>query len=99
MTKLEEMTIVSDTIEKLLHELQPKKDYIHIFYDKPLADNIFRYEKWDQEYFHIAPGEEYFIIYESHPYEADHILYAVNVTADSALTATYELMDLISRKF
>lgn len=50
---------------------------------------------WVREKFQlIIRGDEYFLISKG-----TALLYVVNVTADSMLTAARELMDLIGRKF
>ena len=51
---------------------------------------------WERQYHHLVPGGEYFWIWER---ETGDLLYTVNVTGDSVLTAASELMDLLARKF
>ena len=58
-------------------------------------ESVKRFTEFTREYHRILPGMEYIYIYDSDGY----LLYAVNVTADSVLTAIAELMELISRKF
>ena len=58
-------------------------------------ESVKRFTEFTRERLGILPGMEYIYVYDSDGY----LLYAVNVTADSVLTAIAELMDLISRKF
>ena len=51
---------------------------------------------WDRSYHHITPGDEYFWIFDG---VTGDLLYTVNVTGDSVLTAASELMNLLARKF
>lgn len=51
---------------------------------------------WERSYHHVRPGAEYFMIWET---EHNDLLYVVEVTADSVLTAAWELLSLMSRKF
>ena len=52
--------------------------------------------EYDRSRLHIRSGEEYFFVYDNK--DPDHVLYAVNVTGDSVLTAASELMSLIAKK-
>ena len=52
---------------------------------------------WTRQYHHICPGIEYLLVYETVNGEKS-LLYAVNVEADSLLTAAWELLGLASRK-
>ena len=53
-----------------------------------------KYGEWNTKYLGLLEGEEYFLVSLD-----DNLLYAVNVTGDSVLTAFSELMNLLSRKF
>lgn len=53
--------------------------------------------EWDKKYHHIYPDMEYIMVYETVNGEKS-LLYAVNVEADSLLTAAWELLDLASKK-
>jgi hypothetical protein len=66
------------------------------------AESIADFTEWERERNELFIGHEYFLIWEvPDPYAIDpfHLLYAVNVSADSVLTAVSELMNLVSRKF
>lgn len=55
--------------------------------------NINRYTDFQRQYHRIVTGDEYFMIDDP-----DGLLYAVNVSGDSNMTAASELMELVSRK-
>jgi len=67
---------------------------IDIGYRKETDESVNDYTEWGRERLGILSGQEYFFI--SRPGE---LLYAVNVTADSVLTAAMELMTRIANKF
>lgn len=71
-------------------------EYWRISADPVIGNSIANFTEWEQQYFHIMTGEEYFFIWNEHE---DHLLYVINVTGDSVLTALSELMNLIGRKF
>jgi hypothetical protein len=68
---------------------------ITITYDVITYETMMGFSEWNRKRFRMLTGEECFFI--SRP--GDGLLYVVNVTGDSILTATHELMDLIARKF
>lgn len=78
--------------EDFLKYLRPSID-VKIVYDIP-TDCVHQYGEWETKYLNLIDNEEYFFVY----YEGN-LLYAVNVTADSTLTAVYELFDLLAKKF
>lgn len=53
---------------------------------------------WQMKYHGILSGIEYFLVYEHDPETGKRLLYVINVSGDSYLTAASELMDLASRK-
>lgn len=67
-----------------------------IIYRKETEETIEHLSDWERKYHHILTGEEYFYIREV---DTGDLLYTVNVTGDSVLTALSELMNLLSRKF
>ena len=71
-------------------------EYWKISENPALGSSIHNFTEWEQRYFHIMTGEEYFFIWDE---EEDRLLYVVNVTGDSVLTALSELMNLIGKKF
>ena len=76
---------------------------ISIEYVNVTDDNVDRYTDWQRKRNGIGTGNEYFIVWDENPdWDAPSgrdLLYAVNVTYDSILTAASELMNLLSRKF
>ena len=62
--------------------------------------NLSRYfTAWERERLHLVEGNEYLIVWRDRPESKPEYLYAVNVTADSYLTAAAELMTLLANKF
>lgn len=52
--------------------------------------------EWERKYHQIVRNDEYFWIWER---ETGDLLYTINVTGDSLVTAASELMNLLARKF
>lgn len=97
MTKAEKMNRLAESLTEMIREFGRRSD-ITILYVRPDRETIGNYTEFQQKYHGIIPGQEYFMVYE----EEDGkrlLLYVVNVTADSYLTAANELMNLASRKF
>lgn len=65
-----------------------------IKYSRETEETIARFSDFDREYHGLLPDGEYFYITRK-----GELLYAVNVTCDSPLTAFSELTQLIARKF
>ena len=96
-----DMSAIAESAEKLLKFVRPQR-HIGITYIKPDAETIKQFTPWQVERNHIITGCEYFLVWDYSPNwetDANDLLYAVDVTADSLLTAASELMSLISRKF
>lgn len=96
-----DMQAVADNALRLLRTVTPGRD-LTIAYCKPDADTIGHFTEWQRQRCGILTGNEYFLIWEFKPdWDNDdpQLLYAVNVTHDSLLTASAELTDLLSRKF
>lgn len=70
------------------------KRSIGIAWRKETAESVKSYTEYGRKRFGILSGGEYFFISRG-----SELLYVVDVTADSDLTAAHELMDLIARKF
>ena len=66
-----------------------------IRYAMETEETLSRFSDFDREYFRLLPGEEYFYVMRRN----GDLLYVVNVTCDSPLTAFSELTQLIARKF
>ena len=94
------MLDVASTITELMHRVNKYTDGITIRYDEPTEETISTYGDWFRRYHHILPGDEYFMIYEKqNDGQPDYLLYVVNVTGDSSLTAADELMRKVAAKF
>ena len=91
--RLENLQKVADDIEKMIRNYGRRKDIV-IWFAVMTDEEIGEFSDWDQRRLGLLHGEEMFIIGEP-----DRVLYAVNVTGDSVLTAAYELMRLVSAKF
>lgn len=84
------------------------RDDIIIRYADMTEEILTEFTPWSRQYHSLLPGIEYFLVFETEKpitelpddYKPDptNLLYAVNVSCDSYLTAAAELMDLASRK-
>ena len=101
MERIESLNHIAIEAEKLIRSFGRRKDIAVTF--SPLTDEIIaEFSAWDRKRFNLLAGDEYFFVWEtSRPDVADPngLLYVVNVTADSLLTAASELMNLAARKF
>jgi len=96
-----DMQGVADIALKLLKMARPERN-LGITYIKPDAETIEQFTAWQRERNHIYTHGEYFIVWDYTPdwgTDKPDLLYAVDASADSLLTAASELMDLLSRKF
>ena len=97
----EQMERVATQMDTIVKENGRRND-IAITYCEMDAESIADFTEWERERNELFIGHEYFLIWEvpdPHAIEPFHLLYAVNVSADSVLTAVAELMNLVSRKF
>ena len=88
--KTEKILYCTQKIKDILDYLRQGNDW-EIKYGKP--ENI-PLTSWDKEILQLICGEDYFFIYVGNV-----PLYAVNVTADSVLTAINELVNKLAVKF
>lgn len=95
--RAERMHLLAERCASLVREFGRRQD-ITVTYDRPNDTTIRNYSDFQREYHGIVSGNEYFLIWETDK-EVKHLLYIVNVTADSAIAAAWELLDLASRKF
>ena len=92
--KEQQINFCIEKIQEMLHVINPEKQWtIKYFYPKDMND-FMPYSPWDVQRHHLFVHDEYFLILDD-----NGILYAVNVTGDSVLTAVEELMLLLSKKF
>ena len=99
--RTEQMERVASQMETIVRENGRRND-IAITYCEMDAESIADFTEWERERNELFIGHEYFLIWEvpdPHAIDPFHLLYAVNVSADSVLTAVAELMNLVSRKF
>lgn len=96
-----EMRRVARSAMNMLRLARPDRK-LGIGYVKPDDKQIERYTDWQRQRNHIHTGLEYFMVWDHSPdWDTDEpeLLYAVDVTADSLLTAAWELFELLSKKF
>lgn len=101
MERIESLNHIAIETEKLIRSFGRRKD-IAVTFSQLTNEIIEEFSAWDRKRFNLLAGDEYFFVWEtSLPDAADPygLLYVVNVTADSLLTAASELMNLASRKF
>lgn len=99
--RTEQMERVATQMETIVKE-NGRRDDIAITYCEMDAESLADFTDWQCQKNELFIGHEYFLIWEvTDPYAIDpfHLLYAVNVSADSVLTAVAELMNLVCRKF
>lgn len=77
-------------VSELLEFIRPDNDWT-IIYDVPERVPM---TEWDKQYFQLIYGDNYFFIFVD-----GKLLYAVNVTGDSVLTAISELVNKLAAKF
>ena len=98
MERTEKMNALAKSLEETVNTFGRRND-IHIEYNKINDNNILLFSGWQVQIHHIYSGMECFLIYENVPVEGFNLLYVIDVSCDSCLTAASELMDLASRKF
>lgn len=101
MERIESLYHIAIETEKLIRSFGRRKD-IAVTFSRLTNETIEEFSAWDRKRFVLLPGDEYFFIWETcrpDVPDPDGLLYVVNVTADSLLTAASELMNLASRKF
>lgn len=88
------LNAITDNILRLVDE--KKALNWDLTYRKETEESILHLTDWERKYHHISVGEEYIYVREV---DTGDLLYAVNVTGDSVLTALGELFDLLTEKF
>ena len=68
---------------------------LHIWYRKETEESWQAFDEFKRAMHGIYPGGEFIYVFD----EDGHLLYAVDVTSDSPLTAFAELTSLLARKF
>lgn len=82
-------------IEERLNRLSYREEPVMLRYVYENAESVKRFSDWDRQRLGVLSGLEMIYVIE----QSGHCLYAVNVTADSVMTAIWELMGLLSKKF
>lgn len=94
-----QMRRVAHSAMNMLRLARPERK-LTIGYVVPNDNTIGRYTEWQRVSKGILTGNEYFLVWDCEPYEEPpKLLYAMNVSADSLLTAAAELFELLHRKF
>ena len=98
-TRRDLMQFAADHVSDILDAVRPDLN-LGIAYTRITEENIGSFKSLDVERHHFLAGDERFNIWNyDDTSDVPTILYSVNVTADSVLTAAEELMHLISAKF
>ena len=100
MTRTEQMEHLAAQIETIIKDNGRRND-IAVTYCEMDGVAMEDFTESERERAELFIGHEYFMIWEvQDPYDIDpfHLLYAKNITGDSALTAAAELMTLASYK-
>lgn len=95
MDKEQAINFALNDVLNILHLARADKN-IGIEYIRTTQENLKRFSEWDRERFVMLTGEELFLVSDN---RTNHLLYVVNVTGDSVLTAMAELMNMIANKF
>ena len=100
-SRAEQMANVARSAMHLLRIARPERD-IRIEYHRADDEINESLTPWQREKFHLWMNDEYFMVWDDVPdWDAPgpDLLYVVNVSADSLLTAAAELFELLHRKF
>lgn len=92
--KKKQMDKACDHLTELIALEYPKKG-IRVRYEKVGTEVYAEFSEFEKQYHKIRLGDEYILIYDPEGI----LLYAINVTYDSMLTAVDEAMRLIAAKF
>ena len=98
MTRDGQMQMILTQMRPVLQVIDASKEYSwNIIYRRatdPWLESTTT--EWERKHHQIVRNDEYFWIWER---ETGDLLYTINVTGDSVLTAASELMNLLARKF
>lgn len=98
MERFESLNDIALTMQKMVCTYGRRND-IAITAARLTDETISAYTAWQRSFFQLHAGEEVFMVWEITKAESSCLLYVINVTGDSLLTAAGELMELLSRKF
>jgi hypothetical protein len=91
--KNETMPLCLESVRDIMRIAHPDK-YVRLEYMEETEESVAKWNEWYRKYHNIRPGQQNIYIFDE-----DGLLYKVDVTWDSTLTAIHELMELIARKF
>lgn len=94
LERTEGLNNIAFYVTQMISTCGRRDDILVTFYRADTESELAKFTDFQKRYYGIRTGEEYFLIYE----KGHQLLYVVNVTADSLLTAASELLDLASRK-
>lgn len=86
-------------IENLITEYGRRDDISITAISGATEEDLAGFSDFQRKYLHLRDGEDYFFIWECGTERSSSLLYVVNVSCDSYLTAAGELMELVARRF
>ena len=99
LTRKERMDEMLVHVNQMLRRIHPNRGLV-VNYLKMTDNDLESFSDWDRKRFVLHTGLEYFIVTEWEPGATRaYVLYVVDVSADSELTAMDELFHLLSHKF
>ena len=101
MDRNDSLEMMAIDLERFIRIYGRRKD-ISVTFCRMTDESINEFSAWNQKRVHLLAGDEYFFVWENRrpdvP-EYNGLLYVIDVTADSLLTAASEFMDLAYKKF
>ena len=80
----------TEKVQEILDYLRPDNKW-EIAYDKPEHVSL---SDWERNYHNLYDREDYFFVFID-----GKLVYTINVTGDNELTAIYELIEKLAKKF
>lgn len=98
MTQSEEIKMHTclDLLRQIVNTASRSRTKVDFVYREEDEESVKMYSDFQREYHRIYPGNWYVYVYDV---EDASILYAINVTLDSVMTAIGEVMAKIAPKF
>lgn len=94
------MKNLAESLTEIVNTFGSRNDItVEYGYFDTMEDVASNFTPWQIYYHGIKSDIEYFLVYEPDSETGKHLLYTVNISGDSCLTAASELMNLASRKF
>lgn len=99
LSRKERMDEMLVHVNQMLRRIHPDRGLV-VSYIKMADEDLKSFSDWDRKRFRLHTELEYFIVVEWEPAATKAcVLYVVDVSADSELTAMDELFHLLSYKF